>query len=110
MPEGVIQALVLWAGLLLALPALSPARCGARLFGIALLEFYTLRYITWRALHTLPVLALAPRSLWPWAFFLVESLSPVYTCPSSLALIRRSHHSDRATARERSLKSRPIKP
>jgi cellulose synthase (UDP-forming) len=110
MPEGVIQALVLWAGLLLALPALSPARCGARLFGIALLEFYTLRYITWRALHTLPVLALAPRSLWPWAFFLVESLSTVYICCSSLALIRRSDHSDLATARERSLKSRPIKP
>jgi cellulose synthase (UDP-forming) len=110
MTNGVLHALVLSAALFLLLPTLSPNSVAARIFGIAIVEFYTVRYALWRACDTLPPLTLTPTHLWQWTFFLVEVLAMAFTCWGTFVLCRFTDHSGLATVREKALREAPVQP
>ena len=110
MADGLVHAVVLLVGLAALRPRLASTNAWARLGALAVVELYTLRYWAWRALHTLPPLALSPASLYQWGFFGIESLSMVFLCWTALLLVRHADYAELADEREHSLRNRPHPP
>ncbi|TGD94927.1 glycosyltransferase family 2 protein [Methylobacterium nonmethylotrophicum] len=93
---GILIGLLVMAGLL------DRASAAARaLFG-ATLSVFILCYAAWRWHDTLPRFELSPERIWPYIFFLFETIAIAYTLMSTIILLRfknRSHEADREEAR-----------
>ncbi|GJD64393.1 glycosyltransferase family 2 protein [Methylobacterium frigidaeris] len=93
---GILIGLLVMAGLL------DRASAAARtLFG-GTLAVFILCYTAWRWHDTLPRFELSPERIWPYVFFLFETIAIVYTLMSTVILLRfkdRSQEADREEAR-----------